>query len=105
MLEKLLKHVEQCYPEEACGLLIDGDFVPLDNVAENPEEGFEFDSAEYIKYVLESDIEAIIHSHPDGSAEPSEHDIKACNFLKIPYTILSWPEGELRTIQPGELNV
>jgi proteasome lid subunit RPN8/RPN11 len=44
---------------------------------------------------LDYDILKIVHSHPDGSAEPSEHDKKACKFLQIPYMIISWPEGDI----------
>ena len=37
---------------------------------------------------------AVIHSHPDGLAELSEHDKKTSNFLGVPYIVYSLPEVE-----------
>jgi cell wall-associated NlpC family hydrolase len=47
---------------------------------------------------------AIVHSHPDATTQPSELDKAQCDATLLPWHIVSWPEGDLRTIQPrGEL--
>jgi len=47
---------------------------------------------------------AIVHSHPDATTQPSELDKAQCDATLLPWHIVSWPEGDLCTIQPrGEL--
>lgn len=47
---------------------------------------------------------AIAHSHPNATTQPSELDKAQCDATLLPWHIVSWPEGDLRTIQPrGEL--
>jgi proteasome lid subunit RPN8/RPN11 len=104
-IDEIFKYAEECYPEEACGLLIEVDgreeWVPCENHADNPEEEFVFNSVQFIQTVIRSDkVIAIVHSHPDGTALPSEHDLKASNFLKIPYLIVSWPDKDLQLYEP-----
>jgi proteasome lid subunit RPN8/RPN11 len=48
-------------------------------------------------------VTAIVHSHPDATTQPSELDKAQCDLMAVPH-IVSWPEGDLRTINPrGEL--
>jgi tail assembly protein K len=55
-------------------LIIDGQFYPCDNIAPNPYEHFEIDHLDMIEMEEKGEIQAIVHSHPDGNAEPSEVD-------------------------------
>ncbi|MPW86907.1 phage tail protein, partial [Moraxella catarrhalis] len=41
--EAIHAHAKICYPAECCGLIIDGQYYPCDNVAVNPTEHFEID--------------------------------------------------------------
>ena len=50
--------------------------------------------------MLTSDIIGIVHNHIDASPEPGETDIQQCNVLGIPYYIFSYPEMELKVLQP-----
>lgn len=106
MIADILDHIENEYPKEACGLIVDNKgkqkWIPCRNVAEEPEEEFVIGSVEFIKAQIESKILKIVHSHPNGTCEPSEHDRKACNFIKIPYMIISWPDGDIKEILPNE---
>lgn len=104
-LDSIFKHAENCYPEEACGLLIEvsgeEEWIPCENHSDNPTEEFIFNSIEYVRAFIRADrIVAIVHSHPDGPATPSEHDLKTSNFLKIPYLIVSWPEKDIHLYEP-----
>lgn len=91
--KEIFEYFVSKFPEEGCGLLLNKKgkihWIPCDNLADNPEEDFYIDPKEYIRASLRGDIYAIVHSHPDVSEEPSEADIKASDFLGIPYHIYS----------------
>ena len=99
----ILQHFRKEYPREGCGVIsvVKGKekWFPCTNVAKDDED-FIIDSEEYLKLKRTTDIVAIVHSHPDGSSEPSEADRKYCNALGIPYHIYSYPEVELKVLNP-----
>ncbi len=111
MIEKhltdIFNHFEKEYPKEGCGVIgcKNGEttWYPCGNQAEDPEEGFELNSKDYLQAILVSDeIGAVIHSHPDYRPDPSDHDISTCNFLNLPYYIISIPNKEVVKLLPGE---
>ena len=78
-------------------------WFPCENVAEDKENTFEFNKVEYMNILLHTEkILAIVHSHTDETVEPSEHDRKVCNFIKIPYLIVNWPDKEIKLVNPGD---
>lgn len=96
--DEVLTHLLKKYPEEGCGILQIKKgkmvWIPCENEAEDPEENFVLPSKEYLKASITGDIYAIVHSHPNASAELSEADKKASDFLGIPYIVYSIPEVE-----------
>ncbi|MPX15586.1 C40 family peptidase, partial [Moraxella catarrhalis] len=72
--EAIHAHAKSAYPNECCGLIIDGQYYPCDNVAVNPTEHFEIDPKDFARAESMGQIQAIVHSHPDGNAKPSEID-------------------------------
>jgi len=109
-IDAIFKHAESEYPRESCGLLakLGGEelWFPCENHAEDTEEGFLFNSVEYMTITMKTDsIVAIVHSHPDQEeAQPSKHDIQVCNFIKIPYLIVSYPSMDFYWLNPGDLD-
>jgi len=105
--KEIVKDLFEDYPNEGCGLLLNkkGKLVwkHCENVAENPEEDFVISPKEYAKAALVGDIHAIVHSHPNATCEPSESDIKASNFLEIPYIIYSLPEVDKFVYTPAKI--
>ena len=103
MIDDILEHFKKEYPREGCGIIsiVKGKkrWFPCTNVAEDDDD-FIIDSQEYLKLKRTTDIVAIVHSHPDTSAEPTKTDIKYCNALGIPYYIYSYPEMELEVLEP-----
>ncbi len=90
-LRAIERAAEEAYPEEACGLLV-GRSAPGEayrvstveasaNVAEPPRtRRFEVDPKLRLRLERElrenpDSVIGVYHSHPDGSAEPSETDI------------------------------
>ena len=103
LYEEIEQHFKKEYPREGCGVLavVKGkkQWFPVKNIA-NTNDDFVMDSDEYIKIMLTSDIIGIVHNHIDASPEPGETDIQQCNVLGIPYYIFSYPEMELKVLQP-----
>jgi proteasome lid subunit RPN8/RPN11 len=84
IVEQLLSHVRECYPEEACGILVGtGNRGPTicrgSNVSATPQVAFELDMETLVLQLhFESSgltTTAIYHSHPEGPETPSEPDI------------------------------
>tara|TARA_Y100001949_G_C15981430_1_gene328548 strand:+ start:1916 stop:2608 length:693 start_codon:yes stop_codon:yes gene_type:complete len=103
VINDILEHFKKEYPREGCGVIsiVKGKkkWISCTNVAEDDDD-FIIDSQEYLKLKRTTDIIAIVHSHPDTSAEPTKTDIKYCNALGIPYYIYSYPEMELEILEP-----
>ena len=103
LYEEIEQHFKKEYPREGCGVLavVKGkkQWFPVKNIANNNDD-FVMDSDEYIKIMLTSDIIGIVHNHIDASPEPGETDIQQCNVFGIPYYIFSYPEMELKVLQP-----
>ncbi|TWV81505.1 C40 family peptidase [Moraxella sp. VT-16-12] len=70
----IITHAKAVYPSECCGLVINGTYHPCNNIAPNPVDTFEIDPVQFIELSALGDIQAIVHSHPNGNAEPSEVD-------------------------------
>jgi cell wall-associated NlpC family hydrolase len=98
------KFVLDEFPKEAAGFVVENNFIPAKNIAENPEEDFKISSKEYIDAVKTGKLQAIIHSHPkpigvDKSGRhydprtPSMNDLQGQMDTNIPWGIVS-TEGE-----------
>ena len=59
-LVELKEHILACYPMEACGVVIQNKFIPVENVHIDPINNFSFSQKDCLKF---SDVDAIIHSH------------------------------------------
>lgn len=69
--DDVVKHVLNCYPEEACGIVTtDNVFIPYDNVSANPKETFELDSSALVDH----DVKCILHSHVYDPNVELDHD-------------------------------
>lgn len=72
--QTIITHAKAEYPKECCGLIIDGAYYPCNNIAHNPHETFEICPVEFVALTSKGNLQAIVHSHPNGNAEPSEID-------------------------------
>jgi proteasome lid subunit RPN8/RPN11 len=82
---KMLVHVDQCYPEEACGILAGSKervsrVIPVENELHSQVE-FRMKPVELLNALLwieDQGLEMIAyyHSHPDGPSFPSQTDIR-----------------------------
>lgn len=109
VLEAIKAHAQECYPKESCGLLVSKSrivsYIPCENTAERADEHFRISAEAYAEAEEAGNIIAVVHSHPDASSRPSEADIASCNVSGLRWHILSWPEGEMTTIEPDKAPV
>ena len=103
-----IKHFINCQPAEGCGFLVEkgGDefFYPCKNIASHVDEEITFAIAPLDFAACEdsgADILAIIHSHVEGSAEPSEADINNCKLYMIDWYIYSIKEDNWHFDETG----
>lgn len=76
------KHAEREFPKESVGFIINGVYEPQENLSENPHDEF------LCKFLIDSKIEAVIHSHPSGNSEPSADDMRGQMSMAIPWGIV-----------------
>ena len=87
LLEALCAHLEQCYPEEGCGVVLVGEdgarVQPLRNAsAVDPRHGFAFEPREWLQLSKAADtagerVRCVFHSLADGAAYLSAVDREA----------------------------
>lgn len=89
VIEKAKEHGLNAYPKEACGVVIDDEYIPCDNVAYDPKSDFIIDPKDYLSIKLgNKTIQAVIHSHTNGLHQPSKADMEKQIQMKIPWGII-----------------
>lgn len=86
------RHALAEYPREACGLIVAvGDkqqYVPCRNGAEHGRD-FQLSAADYAAAEDLGVILAVVHSHIDQDAQPSQADRVSCEATGLPWHIVS----------------
>ncbi|MEX3004237.1 C40 family peptidase [Serratia fonticola] len=105
-IDAILAHAGSCHPDECCGVIAQKGrverYFPCANQSSKPTEHFELAPLDYAKAEEWGTVVAIVHSHTgDGATtQPSELDMLQCDVTELPWVIASWPEGDIRTINP-----
>lgn len=89
------------YPNEACGFVVQGQYIAAPNSAENPRTDFRISALDRVRLVGDRKIEAILHSHPYDISKPpkyaanwpSQHDMESYFASNVPWGI-ACTEGE-----------
>ena len=107
-IQAIVAQAAEVYPAECCGVVAQKSrverYFPCRNIAENPTEQFHLSPEDYIAAEEWGTVTGIVHSHPDATTQPSELDKAQCDAMAMPWHIVSYPEGDLRTVMPrGEL--
>ncbi|MBB5862580.1 C40 family peptidase [Xanthomonas sp. 3058] len=111
-LQAIQAHAMAEYPRECCGLVVLADtgerYVPCQNAATTPSEHFILPAADYAVAEDAGAVLALVHSHPNASALPSDADRVMCEASGLQWHIVSvgqvdgLPEcGEVQSIQPS----
>ncbi|MDX2074709.1 MAG: C40 family peptidase [Alphaproteobacteria bacterium] len=102
--QSIADHAAQEFPRECCGLLInDGGkeiYWPCRNMAVKTDN-FQLHPQDYLAGEKRGQIMAIIHSHPNGSPEPSQADKVACERTGLPWHIIAYPTLQWASLLPS----
>lgn len=102
--EEAKKYAKSKYPEEMCGFVVAGVFIPVDNIAGDPLKHVEEDcSCRLCTFKMKKvDVakhlegcELIIHSHPGGPVWPSEADMESQITSGKPWGIIALDEDRI----------
>ena len=88
----ILNHANQGKPRECCGFIVANNYVPCRNISTDPDS-FEIDPKDTVKAERLGKIQAIVHSHPQGTSEASPMDIIQMSYHKKPWVIVG-SDGE-----------
>lgn len=78
------------FPNEACGVIVDGKFIPVANLSATPTETFEMHPHVWMDFK----IQAVIHSHTNGRNYPSEDDMRFQISSGVPWGLVcAGPDG------------
>jgi proteasome lid subunit RPN8/RPN11 len=83
-----IEHAKQCYPNESCGIVVDGRYLPCRNDAKDPSEQFVMNREDYRHAIMSGEPNAIIHSHPNGSKTATDVDRVSCEETDLPWGII-----------------
>jgi proteasome lid subunit RPN8/RPN11 len=88
-----LEHALAEAPSEACGLLVRKGrrhvYWPCRNISPEPIDTFIIEPEDWADAEDGSDeILAIVHSHPEGTVEPSPADQEECSRSELPWHIV-----------------
>ena len=101
--QEIIEHSKRELPREACGLVIifkgKQQYRPCRNIA-NGSDNFIIDPNDYEKADRDGEIVAVIHSHPNMSAKPSQADLVSCEASGLPWFIVGLPSEQWEYIEP-----
>lgn len=89
LLDAIGKYSQYQYPLEACGIItLDFEFIPSNNLSNNPRHSFIIDPIIVNKY--DGNIWGIFHSHTDEKFEtPSELDMSLTVYPDIKFILFN----------------
>lgn len=104
-LKPTLSHLRAALPNEGVGLWVGQagrvmEFWPLHNIHARPKEGYQAQPQALIRALGRMqrgglELLAIVHSHPNGPAGPSETD-RSQAFWPVPYVIFDMRTEQFR---------
>lgn len=93
----ILSHALDCYPAESCGLIIDTGvdkkYIPCTNTATDNEQ-FSLCPKDFAHAESMGQIQAIVHSHPDGGVLPSDLDKLQIELHGVAWVIVAVSKQE-----------
>lgn len=89
-----LEHAKEMFPQEACGLVLSGKYVPSENRAEHPEADFSIAKEEVAAAYKSGKLEGVWHSHTQGQNAPSKRDMESQIAMGLPWGIHVLEQGE-----------
>lgn len=105
--QAIREHVESEYPKEACGLIVvvrgKERYLPCANVADDPTKDFVMHHEDQARAEDIGDVIAVVHSHPEGTAQMSQADRVQCSNGDRPWIIVSARKDDTGKVESGEM--
>ena len=98
-LAAAMDHAGNCQPLESCGVIADEEFIPIPNLATDPNF-FVMDMRAFCRVAKDRKVTAIVHSHIHVPPIAGDADRAMCEKSGLPWVIVSWPFGTHCVIQP-----
>ncbi len=99
-VDDITSDAQERYPEESCGFVVDGKYVPKKNKADNPTKGFVIDGRTYVA-AKKKGLQAVVHSHTRKQLKhPSEADMQQQIAMNVPWGVL-WSDGDGDILGPA----
>lgn len=99
----IMKHAEQCAPDEACGVIIVHSgkeiYWPCRNLSSDRE--FLLHPVDYADAEDHGEVTVIVHSHVNAPALPSDADRRGCEESGLPWVIVAYPGGHVARLAPS----
>lgn len=102
---KIRSLAERYHPLEMCGIICtnangDAEYIDVPNTHPHPQDQFKIDVREVDKVQSSGKaIQAIVHSHPYGSSDPSDYDKVQMQLHNRPYVIVGM-DGDIAVHHP-----
>lgn len=103
-LQQIIDHALKGHPYEVCGLAGGRDgqvqtVVEVPNASLTPQYSYEMEQQGMVDVIIGfqragQEVVAIYHSHPDGEANPSQHDIAQATWPDAVYLIVGLIDPE-----------
>lgn len=88
-------HAKKCYPGESCGIVVDNEYIPCENVSPDPKLDFIINPKDQlIIKISQKEIQAVIHSHTNGKNFPSKLDMERQMSMEVPWGIITLHDSE-----------
>lgn len=84
----IISHALDCYPAECCGVIVNDNYLPCTNTATGNEQ-FILCPKDFAKAESIGEIQAVVHSHPDGGVLPSDLDKLQIELHGVPWVIVA----------------
>lgn len=99
MKKAIISHANREYPRESCGVIVNGEYMPCENIAASDAQ-FEINPRDIVKASAMGSIQAYVHSHPDGSTEPTIPDRVEMGRQSLPWIITNGVEVDIHKAKP-----
>ncbi|MDR0259958.1 MAG: C40 family peptidase [Comamonas sp.] len=100
-LAAIKAHALAEYPRECCGLIVAVGrrevYRPCCNQAQGLEQ-FRMSAEDWANAEDAGRVLAVVHSHPDHAAQPSDADRAACEATGLPWVIVSVRDGDIAEV-------
>ena len=101
---KALEHAKKDAPHEACGLLAvykgKEKYYACNNIAKDLADQFIIDPDDWMNVEDDAEIVAVVHSHPNHPPTASDADLASCEYLDLPFYIVTPETGNWSYYEP-----